>query len=114
MPREWFHFAHLCDGPAEIPDTKEALIHTGRDERLYAGEGGIDIAAILKRLPAIPYSIELPHLARVKELGYAEHAWRCLQSAKNYLAVHQQKSEYQVASGVFNSLLPSGHSPVAL
>ncbi|ATW24019.1 sugar phosphate isomerase/epimerase family protein [Candidatus Formimonas warabiya] len=88
VPREWFHFAHLCDAPQEIPTTKEDLIHTGRDERLYVGEGGIDIAAILKRMPQIPYSIELPHLANVKELGCAEHAWRCLQTAKDYLDAH--------------------------
>lgn len=85
VPRHWFHFVHICDGPGEIPTTKEGLIHTGRDERLYVGEGAIDIASIVKRIPEVPYSIELPHIARVKELGYAEHAWRCLQTAKDYL-----------------------------
>ena len=91
VPRAWLHYAHLCDGPAEIPTTNEGLIHTAREERLYAGEGGIDIAAILNRLPEIPCSIELPHLARVKELGYAEHAWRCLQTAKDYLDAHPRR-----------------------
>lgn len=88
VPREWFHFVHICDGPPEIPDSKEDLIHTGRDQRLYVGEGAIDIAAILRRIPPVPYSIELPNLERVKEYGYAEHAWRCLQTAKDYLAVN--------------------------
>lgn len=88
VPREWFHFAHLCDGPEEIPTAQEALIHTGRDERLYVGEGSIDIAGILNRIPEIPCSIELPHIARAKEFGYAEHAWRCLQTAKDYFAAH--------------------------
>lgn len=88
VPRHWFNFAHICDGPADIPSTKEGLIHTGRDERLYVGEGAIDIAAILKRIPEIPYSIELPHIARARELGYTEHAWRCLQTAKDYLNAH--------------------------
>jgi sugar phosphate isomerase/epimerase len=92
VPRAWFHYAHLCDGPAEIPATNDGLIHTAREERLYAGEGGIDIAAILNRIPEIPYAIELPHLARVKELGYAEHAWRCLQTAKDYLDAHPRQS----------------------
>lgn len=101
VPREWFHFAHLCDAPADIPGTKEGLIHTGREERLYAGEGGIDIAAILKRLPPVPYSIELPHLARVKELGYAEHAWRCLQMAKSYLQTQAAKSDAQAKNGAY-------------
>lgn len=91
VPREWFHFAHICDGPKDIPNTEEELIHTGRDERLYVGEGAIDIAAIINRIPEIPYSIELPHLARVKELGYAEHAWRCLKTAKDYLDAHPRE-----------------------
>ena len=83
VPEEWFHFAHLCDGPAEIPETNEGLIRTGRDERLYCGEGGIDIASIIKKIPRqVVYSLELPHLERVKELGYTEHARRCLITAK--------------------------------
>lgn len=88
LPKEWFHFAHICDGPAEIPTDKEGLIHTGRDARLYVGEGAIDIASILNRCPEMVYSIELPNIERVKEFGYAEHARRCLQTAKNYLELH--------------------------
>jgi sugar phosphate isomerase/epimerase len=85
VPHAWFKFVHLCDAPADIPTTTEALIRTAREERLYAGEGGIDLAGILRRLPDVPYSIEVPHLARVKELGYAEHAFRCLQTARGYV-----------------------------
>jgi sugar phosphate isomerase/epimerase len=89
VPKKYFHFAHICDGPAEIPDTKEGLIHTGRDERLYVGEGEIPIANIVKHLPEdITFSIELPHLQRVKVFGYAEHARRCLESTKDYLSQH--------------------------
>jgi sugar phosphate isomerase/epimerase len=100
LPREWFHFVHLCDAPGEIPATKEGLIHTGRDERLYVGEGDIDVAAILNRLPEMPCSIELPHLARVKELGYAEHARLCLQTAKKYFSAHPReiKSRFDVGA----------------
>lgn len=85
LPRDWFNFAHICDGPAEIPTTKEGLIHTGRDARLYVGEGSIDIASIVNRLPEMVYSIELPNIEKVKETGYAEHARRCIQTAKDYL-----------------------------
>ena len=88
VSKEWFHFAHVCDAAKEIPSTNEGLVHTGREERLYPGEGAIDIAAIVNRLPAVPYSLEIPHLARVRELGYAEHAWRCLEAAKKYFAAH--------------------------
>lgn len=88
VPREWFHFAHLCDAPAEIPTSKEEMTRILREARLYAGEGGIDIAAILNRIPEVPYSIELPHLARIKEYGYGEHARRCLVAARDYFAAH--------------------------
>ena len=86
LPREWFHFAHLCDAQAAIPEDRAEMIRILREERLYVGEGGIPIADILNRLPAMVYSIELPHLARAKEFGYAEHAARCLESAKQYAA----------------------------
>ena len=88
VPSAYIKFVHLCDAPGEIPDrsNKEALIHTGRDARLYIGEGGIDIAAILNRLPVTVCSIELPHLERVKEYGAKEHARRCLVSAKEYFS----------------------------
>jgi sugar phosphate isomerase/epimerase len=85
LPRNWFHFAHLCDGPKEVPTTREGLIQVARDARLYVGEGAIDVAAILDRMPQIPYSIELPHNQRVAEYGYEEHARRCLEAAKRYL-----------------------------
>lgn len=88
VPREWFHFAHLCDAQAEIPTDRGEMTRILREERLYVGEGGIDIAAILNRLPKMVYSIELPHLARARELGYAEHAFRCIESAKAYIARH--------------------------
>ena len=88
VPPEWFNFVHLCDAPAAIPEDKDSLIFTGREDRLYVGEGEIDIAGIVNRLPEIPYSIELPNLARVREVGYAEHARRCLESARAYFAEH--------------------------
>jgi len=98
VPRHWFNFAHLCDAPGEIPATREGLIKTGREERLYLGEGEIDIAAILSRLPDIPYVIELPNLAREKELGSAEHTKRCLDSAKAYLSANLH-TEFQQSRG---------------
>jgi sugar phosphate isomerase/epimerase len=92
VPREWFRFAHLCDAPGEIPAAKQDLVSVIREGRLYVGEGGVDVAGILNRIPQIPYSIELPNQARVQEFGYAEHARRCLQSAKDYFAQHPRGS----------------------
>lgn len=88
VPREWFRFLHLCDAPVEIPTSKEEMTKILREARLYIGEGGIDIASIVNRIPEIPYSIELPHDRRAQELGYEEHARRCLQTAKTYLEAY--------------------------
>ena len=85
LPREWFHFAHLCDAPAEIPTDRNEMIRIMREGRLYLGEGGIDVANILKHLPPMVYSIELPNLAVVREKGYAEHAFRCLETTRAYV-----------------------------
>jgi sugar phosphate isomerase/epimerase len=51
IPAEWLPMAHVCDAPSEKPTTIEGLLYTARAERLPPGEGGIDIAAILTRLP---------------------------------------------------------------
>jgi sugar phosphate isomerase/epimerase len=88
VPREWFRFLHLCDAPGQIPTSKEEMTRILREERLYVGEGGIDVASIVNGLPDVPYSIELPHAKRVQELGYEEFARRCLQTAKDYLDAH--------------------------
>jgi hypothetical protein len=42
----------------------------------------------LADLRPVVYSIELPNLERVKELGYTEHAFRCVKSAKRHFAAH--------------------------
>ncbi|RZO41215.1 MAG: sugar phosphate isomerase/epimerase, partial [Rhodobacteraceae bacterium] len=65
-----------------IADTKQGMIQLARDARLYPSEGCIDFKGIIERMPPVDYSIELPNLSRIKELGYEEHARRCLQHAK--------------------------------
>ena len=85
LPPDWFHFLHISDTVEQIPTTREGMIHIAREQRLYVAEGCIDFAAIFDRLPAIPFSIELPNAKRVKELGQVGHARRCLETAKQYL-----------------------------
>ena len=41
-------YAQLCDAPAGIPATNEELIHTARSARLLPGDGGIDLAGIIR------------------------------------------------------------------
>ncbi|QXE00899.1 sugar phosphate isomerase/epimerase [Terribacillus sp. DMT04] len=89
VPASWFHMFHLCDAVKEIPSAKEQMIKIMREERLYIGEGGIPIKEILQQMPTIPYSLEIPHLQRAKELGFEEYSRRCLVSAKKYISLFQ-------------------------
>ncbi|WP_370617657.1 TIM barrel protein [Mumia qirimensis] len=86
LPREWFHFVHLCDAPAEIPETTEELIHTARFERMFPGEGGIDVHGILAALPQdIPYALEIPRAKLVAQVGAKEHARLAVNAARRHL-----------------------------
>ena len=84
-PKSWFRYIHLCDCLAPIPTDEESLIHTGRCERLYPGEGAIPLREIVAKVPDAVRGVEVPHLARVKEMGYEAHARRALECAKNCL-----------------------------
>jgi sugar phosphate isomerase/epimerase len=92
LPREWFHFAQLCDATPEIPTERAEMIRIMREGRLYVGEGGIDVAGIVAHIPPCVYSIELPNKELHEELGYAEHATRCLETLKAYLAAHAREA----------------------
>jgi sugar phosphate isomerase/epimerase len=86
LPRGWFHYAQICDGPANYAVDDNSMRRIAREARLYLGEGGIDVPAILASMPAIPYSIELPHHERLAQLGPVEFARQCLVTAKECLA----------------------------
>lgn len=90
-PAKYFRFIHLCDGPAG-PDgdpvldniKDELMLFTAREGRLYPGEGVMDIVGMVKAMPTIPFSIELPNLKEMSVRGAAGHAARCLEVAKSY------------------------------
>ncbi|MFW0792451.1 TIM barrel protein [Gordonia sp. CPCC 205515] len=70
IPRDWLHYAQLCDGRMPRPTDDAELIRQAREERLPAREGGIDLAGIWATLPAdLPVSIELPNEPRRRAVG---------------------------------------------
>jgi sugar phosphate isomerase/epimerase len=83
IPREWLHYVQLCDGAAGTHFTDEELIHTARCERLFPGEGTIDLAGILQSLPEdLPISVEIIHLAREATSDPLDWAGRCLDATR--------------------------------
>jgi sugar phosphate isomerase/epimerase len=61
LPREYFGYVQFCDAPAERPADLDTLLYQARCERMIPGEGGLDLAGILRALPGhLPVSIEVP------------------------------------------------------
>jgi sugar phosphate isomerase/epimerase len=99
LPRSLFNFIHLADGPNPLPTLGTPEMFTVvREGRLYAGDGQADIAGVLRRLPDVPISIELPNSAMVKELGYEGHARRCLDKAKRFVAERGDRPAVQAVA----------------
>lgn len=61
VPAKRFAYMHLCDAPAVWSNDRAALLHTAVKERLFPGEGGIDLIGLLRAMPAdIPLALEIP------------------------------------------------------
>lgn len=88
IPAAWANFAHVCDDRPNVPATIEEARRTMREERLYPGEGAVDIAGIVGRLPqSVVCAIELPHRRRLRELGPDRFARACLERTKRCLGI---------------------------
>ncbi|MBN8943754.1 MAG: sugar phosphate isomerase/epimerase [Rhizobiales bacterium] len=86
IPRQWLHYAQICDGPAGTAPVED-LIHVARCERQLPGEGSIDLVGLFATLPAdLPVSVELPSESRAPQLGPEEWARRTLAAAKATVA----------------------------
>jgi sugar phosphate isomerase/epimerase len=89
IPAKWIHYAHICDAAVDVPHTREGRQRIAREQRLLPGEGAIDIAGIVNRLPPnIIYALEVPNPGRVKAVGAREYARQCLAASRHYLSEH--------------------------
>jgi len=81
-------FMQLCDVPAVIPSTMDAILAEARTERLFPGEGGVDLLGLLRAVPReIPLSLEVPTHTLARTVGAAERARRLLAATKRVLAL---------------------------
>ena len=87
IPREWLHYAQMCDGSAPAPTDDAELIRHAREERLVPGTGGIDIPGIWSTLPAgLPVSIELPNEPLRRAVGTDAWLDRLVAATREVLA----------------------------
>jgi sugar phosphate isomerase/epimerase len=88
LPDSWFPYLQICDAPIQPPKTREELIFAARADRKFVGEGELNIAGILNKLPAVPYSLEIPNLALSLVTSPLEYARQALLTANAYLDMH--------------------------
>jgi sugar phosphate isomerase/epimerase len=77
----------ICDVPAAIPPTMDAILAEARAERLFPGEGSIDLLGLLRALPRdMPLSVEVPTRTLAESVGAIERARRALAATQRVLA----------------------------
>jgi len=87
IPTGRLHYWQLCDGPAERPATTEEMMLAARTERMFPGEGGIDLVALTRAMPAdITISIEVPTLELARTMDARARAQRALDAARRVIA----------------------------
>src|SRR5581483_2847820 len=87
IPPGRLHYWQICDAPAERPATTEALMHAAREERMFPGEGGIDLVGLAKAMPpGITISIEVPTATLAKTVDAETRARRALHGARAVIA----------------------------
>lgn len=70
-----FPYVQLSDAPGERPTSQAELQRQSSEARLDPGQGGLDLAGVLRALPAgLPISLEVPNRARVAQIGAVKHA----------------------------------------
>ncbi|MFD6056645.1 sugar phosphate isomerase/epimerase family protein [Rhodococcus wratislaviensis] len=87
IPRDWLHYAQMCDGSVPAPADDAELIRQAREERLVPGSGGIPLADIWSTLPAgLPVSIELPNEPLRRAVGTDAWLARLVAATREVLA----------------------------
>jgi sugar phosphate isomerase/epimerase len=87
VPPSWLRYIQMCDAPAERPTTLEGLLHQARSERLFPGDGGLDLKGILHAVPPhTPISLEVPMDALAKTVPAVERARRAVEATRKLLA----------------------------
>jgi sugar phosphate isomerase/epimerase len=87
IPPARLRVMQFCDVPAAVPPTMDAILAEARAERLFPGEGDLDLLALLRAVPRdIPLSIEVPTHTLARTVGATERARRALAATKRVLA----------------------------
>jgi sugar phosphate isomerase/epimerase len=83
VPRQYLRYLQLCDARPERPADMQEIIRQARSDRLFPGEGGLDLKGLLRALPPeIALSLEIPVS---KPMAPLERARRALEATRAIL-----------------------------
>lgn len=86
LPRPWLRYVQLCDAPAEWSRDRDALLHAATRERLFPGEGAIDLVGLLRALPVgIPVALEVPRAALSRTMAAQERLQLAVRATRGVL-----------------------------
>ena len=81
------HYVQISDAPAVRPRTTDEMIHTAREERLFPGEGGLDLVTMLQAMPSgIPVALEAPTVRLAQTMPARERMMRAVAATRRVLA----------------------------
>lgn len=87
VPAKRLHFMQFCDVPAAIPPTMDEILAEARAERLFPGEGALDLVGLLRAVPRdLPLSVEVPTHTLARTMSASDRARRALASTRAVLA----------------------------
>jgi sugar phosphate isomerase/epimerase len=85
IPPSMLHYTQLCDATAGTGFSVPEMIQTARHERLYPGQGTVDIAGMLSSLPAdLPISIEIPNDVLKSTLGLEKFVVETMKHSRTF------------------------------
>ncbi len=88
VPRRVLRYMQLCDARPERPSDMQEIIRQARSDRLFPGEGGLDLKGLLDALPAaLPISLEIPVSKKMEPL---ERARRALAATNAILGIGEE------------------------
>lgn len=86
LPPTMMNYVQICDGPVPYDASDAELVRVARQARLIPGEGGIDFAPIVARLPAgITVSVEVPNRPQAEAMGLERFIRTALERTKAVL-----------------------------
>ena len=87
VPRDRFRFMQICDAPAVWDADPAALLNEAVKERLFPGEGAIDLVGLLRTMPrGIPLALEIPTARLAETLDARARVARAVAATRRVLA----------------------------